>query len=148
MADSPLQMSRVKTTFRLSSLLLIAACTSAPAPAPAETQVAEPASRSATPLVVDPGEVPAPQATQANPTTVPFDADGPRYTWSIAPAPNGTFGFAIYDRGKLYIQQQKATGLAGPDGWKTKVEARTAALAAMEKLENGEEPEGLTIVGQ
>ena len=88
-----------------------------------------------------------PQATPENPTTVPFDADGPRYTWSIAPDPNGTFGFAIYDRGKLYIQQQKATGLAGPDGWKTKVEARTAALAAMEKLENGEVPEGLTIVG-
>ena len=145
MAGSPLQMSRVKTSFRLSCLLLIAACSSAPAPAPAETQVAEPASRSATPLVVDPGEV---QPTQTNPTTVPFDADGPRFTWSIAPAPNGTFGFAIYDRGKLYIQQQKATGLAGSDGWKTKVEARAAALAAMEKLENGEVPEGLNIVGQ
>lgn len=141
-------MRLARLPFLLSSILLIAACSSAPAPAPAEPEAAEPASRSATRLEVDPGEVPAPQATQANPTTVPFDADGPRYTWSIAPAPNGTFGFAIYDRGKLYIQQQKATGLAGPDGWKTKVEARTAALAAMEKLENGEVPEGLTIVGQ
>ena len=141
-------MRLARLPFLLSSILLIAACSSAPAPAPAEPEAAEPASRSATRLEVDPEEVQATQATQANPTTVPFDADGPRYTWSIAPAPNGTFGFAIYDRGKLYIQQQKATGLAGPDGWKTKVEARTAALAAMEKLENGEVPEGLTIVGQ
>lgn len=138
-------MRLVRIPFPLSSILLIAACSSAPAPAPAEPEAAEPATRSATRLEVDPEEV---QTTQTSPTTVPFDANGPRYTWSIAPAPNGTFGFTIYDRGKLYIQQQKATGLAGPDGWKTKVEARAAALAAMEKLENGEVPEGLTIVGQ
>ncbi len=138
-------MSRVRTSFLLSSLLLVAACSSAPAPATTEVEAAKPAPEPARSLELPPEEV---QPEQANPTTVPFNANGPRYTWSIAPAPNGTFGFAIYDRGKLYIQQQKATGLAGPDGWKTKVEARTAALAAMEKLENGETPEGLTIVGQ
>jgi len=80
-------------------------------------------------------------------STVPFDENGTRYTWTIVPAANGTYGFAIYDRGKLYIDQQKAPGLAGPDGWKNKSDARNAVLAAMEKLEKGEMPEGMNVVG-
>lgn len=92
------------------------------------------------------GDVAAPQATPQDVRTVPYNENGPRYTWSITPAPNGTFGFSIYDRGKLYIRQLEATGLGGPDGWKRKEDARTVALAALEKLEKGEMPEGLTIV--
>lgn len=85
---------------------------------------------------------------QEDRSTVPFDETGPRYTWTIIPAAEGTFGFAIYDRGKLYIEQRKAPGLAGEFGWKRKEDARSAVLAAMEKLEKGETPEGLNIVGQ
>lgn len=99
-------------------------------------------------LIVD-EEADTTQATapQADRSTVPFDKDGPRFTWTITHAANGTFGFAIYDQGKLYIDQQQALGLAGPDGWKNKEDARTAVMAAMEKLEKGEVPEGVNVVG-
>ncbi len=90
----------------------------------------------------------APAIPQEDRSTVPFDVNGPRYTWSIMPAANGTYGFAIYDRGKLYIDQQIATGLSEPIGWKQKIDARTAAVAALEKLEKGEVPEGLNVVGK
>lgn len=87
-------------------------------------------------------------APQVDRSTVPFDENGTRYTWTIVPAANGTFGFVIYDRGKLYIDQQKAPGLAGPDGWKKKLDARAAVVTTMEKLEKGEVPEGMNVVGQ
>jgi len=125
-------------------LALSLACT-APAPVPnAEAAPASPA-----PAVVDDGadSVPAPSVEKPA-TTVPFDESGTRYTWTIIPATNGTYGFAIYDRGQLYIEQVKATGLGGPDGWKMKVDARTEAMAALAKLEKGEVPEGLNIVGK
>ena len=110
---------------------------------------AQPPPAQARPVMVDNGaDTTQPVAPQVDRSTVPFDENGPRYTWSIVPAAGGTYGFAIYDRGKLYIDQQKAPGLAGPDGWKSKTDARTAVLAAMEKLEKGELPEGLNVVGQ
>ncbi len=99
-------------------------------------------------VVDDPADTAHSAMVKQDHSTVPYDENGPRYTWSIVPAAEGTFGFAIYDRGKLYIDQLKAPGLAGPEGWKTKAAARTAVLAAMEKLEKGEVPEGLNVVGQ
>jgi hypothetical protein len=99
-------------------------------------------------VVDDAADTTQPAVVQEDHSTVPFNEKGPRYTWSIVPAAEGTFGFAIYDRGKLYIDQLKAPGLAGPEGWKNKQDARTAVLAGMEKLEKGEVPEGLNVVGQ
>jgi cytolysin (calcineurin-like family phosphatase) len=116
-------------------------------PAPT-TEAVPPTVPPKTVFIDDAGDTAKPVAPQEDRTTVPFDENGPRYTWSIIPANNGTFGFAIYDRGKLYIDQQKATGLGGPDGWKTKTDARAVALTTLEKLEKGEVPEGLNIVGQ
>ena len=99
-------------------------------------------------VVDDPADTAHSAMVKQDHSNVPYVGNGPRYTWSIVPAAEGTFGFAIYDRGKLYIDQLKAPGLAGPEGWKTKAAARTAVLAAMEKLEKGEVPEGLNVVGQ
>ena len=137
-------MVPVPTMLFFSALAFAVAC-SQPAPAPE----AAGGTSTAHPVVVDNAPMDGgEQAVKQDRSTVPFEENGPRYTWTIAPAPNGTFGFAIYDRGKLYIDQQKATGLGGPDGWKTKMDARTVAMAAMEKLEKGEVPEGLNVVGQ
>lgn len=136
-------MMTLRMLFVAAVPTLLVACSR---PAATAAQEPEPAQQ---PVLVDDGaDTTAATRVQEDRSTVPYNENGPRYTWSIAPAANGTFGFAIYDRGKLYIDQQKATGLGGPDGWKSKVDARTAALAAMEKLEKGEVPEGLTIVGQ
>jgi hypothetical protein len=132
---------RMIRPFLLSTLLF--SCTE---PQPATDTQAEPAK--GRPVIVDDGvDTTRQMIPQEDRSTVPFDENGPRYTWSIVPAAEGTFGFAIYDRGKLYIDQQKAPGLAGPAGWKNKQDARTAVLAAMEKLEKGEVPEGLNVVG-
>lgn len=131
----------------LLSILLAALLLACSEPQSATGTPAAPAQ--AQPLVVDDGmDTAQPPAQQLDRSTVPFDENGTRYTWTIVPATNGTFGFAIYDRGKLYIDQQKAPGLAGPEGWKNKSDARAAVLAAMEKLEKGEVPEGVNVVGQ
>ena len=135
-------MIEFRSTLAFLAPVLLLAC-SEPQPT-TETQAAPAATAT---RIMDEGSdstrVPEPDRS-----TVPFDENGPRFTWSIAPAPQGTFGFAIYDRGTLYIDQQKATGLGGEYGWKSKVDARNAVLAAMEKLEKGEVPEGLNVVGQ
>lgn len=128
--------------FLLPALLL--SC-SEPQPATDAKSVPAPARQL---MVEDEGDTTRPTVPLVDRSTVPFDENGTRYTWTIVPAANGTFGFAIYDRGKLYIDQQHAPGLAGPDGWKNKLDARTAVVAAMEKLEKGEVPEGLNVVGR
>lgn len=129
-----------------AAMVVCALACSRPAAVPAPQTNAD--TTRARPVVVDEGRETEGQQPQEDRSTVPFDPNGPRYTWSIAPAPNGTFGFVVYDRGKLYIDQQKATGLGGPDGWKTKMDARAAALAVMATLEKGEVPEGVNIIAQ
>jgi hypothetical protein len=142
--SGPIQMMDFRT---LLPLLLPALLISCSEPQPATDTQAEP-TKARQVMVDDGADTTQPAAPQEDRSTVPFDEKGPRFTWSIVPAAEGTFGFAIYDRGKLYIDQQKAPGLAGPQGWKNKQDARTAVLAAMEKLEKGEVPVGLNVVGQ
>jgi hypothetical protein len=114
---------------------------------PQTTTDAQPAPVATPPMITDnAADTTQPAIPAEDRSTVPFDENGTRYTWTITPAANGTFGFSIYDRGKLYIDQLKATGLGGEDGWKTKLAAREAALAAMAQLEKGRIPEGLNVV--
>lgn len=67
--------------------------------------------------------------TQAQQAT---SATGQNFTYKIITAANHTFGYDIYNNGKLIAHQPIVPGKAGLNGYATQQEATSAAVKAVE----------------
>lgn len=80
---------------------------------------------------------------QQNPT-FPKEHTGAVLTHTIIASADHTFGYDIYNAGKLMIHQPSIPGIAGNKGFKTKEDAGKVAALVISKIKKGEIPPSLT----
>lgn len=80
---------------------------------------------------------------QQNPA-FPKGNTGTVLTHTIIESVDHTFGYDIYNAGKLMIHQPSVPGVAGNKGFKTKADARKVATLVISKIKKGEMPPTLT----
>jgi hypothetical protein len=67
-----------------------------------------------------------------------------RYSFTIIPAMNKTWGYDIYLQDRLFIHQPNVPGLPGNEGFKTKTDAKKEAGLVIGKINKGEKPPCVT----
>jgi hypothetical protein len=80
------------------------------------------------------------QAQQLSPVT-----GTKNLTCKIIPSENKTWGYDIYNKGKLLIHQPSIPALPGNAGFSTKADAGKVAKKVMEKIDRGEYPPSVSI---
>lgn len=68
-----------------------------------------------------------------------------KLSYKIISAPHNTFGYDIYDDGKLIIHQNSIPGLPGNKGFATKANAEKVAKLVISKINAGEMPPTVNI---
>ena len=66
-------------------------------------------------------------------------------TCTIIPAANDTWGYEIFDEGKLMISQKSIPALPGNNGFKEQAQAMQVAELVMQKIRKGEMPPTVTV---
>ena len=67
-----------------------------------------------------------------------------KFTYKIIPSIANTWGYRIYQNGKLKIDQPTIPGVPGNAGFKSKDAAERVAVLAIEKMKKGEIPPTVT----
>ena len=65
-------------------------------------------------------------------------------TWRIVPRLDNTFGYDVYQNGKLLIHQPAIPGREGNKGFRTAADAEKVALLVVSKIKNGIMPPAVT----
>ena len=65
---------------------------------------------------------------------LPSLAENKNLSYKIIPSANKTWGYEIYNNGKLFIHQASIPALAGNKGFKTKADAEKVAQLVIDKI--------------
>lgn len=66
-------------------------------------------------------------------------------SYKIIPAANNTWGYDIYNNGKLFLHQPSIPALPGNNGFATKSSAEKVAKKVIEKINKGENPPTISV---
>lgn len=66
-------------------------------------------------------------------------------SYKIIPADNNTWGYDIYNNGKLMVHQPSIPALPGTNGFATKQSAEKVAKKVIEKILHGENPPTISV---
>jgi len=67
------------------------------------------------------------------------------YTYKLTDAAKSTFGYDIYQNGRLVIHQPSVPALPGQQGFKTKAGAASVAQLVIKKMQKGEMPPTVSL---
>jgi hypothetical protein len=67
-----------------------------------------------------------------------------RFTYKIIAGLDGTFGYDIYNNGKLLIHQETIPSIPGKNGFSSPVRAEKTALSVIRKLKMNQNPPTIT----
>jgi Domain of unknown function (DUF4907) len=73
-----------------------------------------------------------------NSTTIATIRTQPNLTFKVIPAPNNTFGYAIFKDGKAFIHQDNIPAIGGIEGFKTAAQAEKVAQFVIEKMQKND----------
>src|SRR6266542_6907442 len=72
-------------------------------------------------------------------------AENKNLAYKIIPAANKTWGYDIYNNGRLFVHQPSIPAMPGNAGFTTKEAAEKIAKKVIEKINKGENPPSISI---
>jgi len=81
----------------------------------------------------------------ANAQQLPSAVAAKNMTYKIIPAEANTWGYDIYNTGKLFIHQPSIPAMPGNKGFATKAAAEKVAKKVIEKIRKGENPPTVSV---
>ena len=76
---------------------------------------------------------------------LPSPVENKNLSYKIIPSVNKTWGYEIYNNGKLFIHQASIPAAPGNEGFKTKADAEKVAKLVIDKIRKGEMPPTVSV---